>query len=44
VEKNAKEIKDHIEELYWGTGNKVVFVGSFQGRGRCTSSLFHVLA
>jgi hypothetical protein len=31
VEKNAKEIKDHIEELYWGTGNKVVLLGHSKG-------------
>jgi alpha-beta hydrolase superfamily lysophospholipase len=31
VEKNAKEIKDHIEELYWGAGNKVVLLGHSKG-------------
>jgi hypothetical protein len=27
VEKNAKDLKDHKKELYWGTCNKVVLLG-----------------
>lgn len=31
VEKNAREIKDHIEELYKSTGRKVVLLGHSKG-------------
>ncbi len=42
VEKNAKDLKDHIKELYWGTCSKVVLLGI--RREGCSSSLCHVLA
>jgi hypothetical protein len=32
VEKNAKVIKEHIEELYASTGKKVVLLGHSKGR------------
>lgn len=31
VEKNARELKDHIVELYWGTGKRVVLLGHSKG-------------
>lgn len=31
VEKNAREIKDHIEELYKSTGRQVVLLGHSKG-------------
>ncbi|XP_002984672.2 uncharacterized protein LOC9644802 [Selaginella moellendorffii] len=31
VETNARELKDYIEELYWGTGKKIVLLGHSKG-------------
>ncbi|PPS07945.1 hypothetical protein GOBAR_AA12686 [Gossypium barbadense] len=31
VEKNAKEIKDYIEEIYWGSGKRVLLLGHSKG-------------
>ncbi|ERN00152.1 hypothetical protein AMTRI_Chr13g83420 [Amborella trichopoda] len=31
VEKNAREIKDYIEELYWGSGKRVLLLGHSKG-------------
>ncbi|CAM6091485.1 unnamed protein product [Calypogeia fissa] len=31
VEKNARELKDYIEELYWGTGKRVMLLGHSKG-------------
>lgn len=31
MEKNAREIKDHVEELYKSTGRKVVLLGHSKG-------------
>lgn len=31
VETNAREIKDYIEELYWGSGKRVVLLGHSKG-------------
>lgn len=31
VETNARELKDYIEELYWGTGKRVILLGHSKG-------------
>ncbi|CAM6089970.1 unnamed protein product [Calypogeia fissa] len=31
VEKNARELKEYIEELYWGTGKRVMLLGHSKG-------------
>ncbi|CAA2945092.1 Hypothetical predicted protein [Olea europaea subsp. europaea] len=31
VDKNAKEIKDYIEEIYWGSGKRVLLLGHSKG-------------
>ncbi|MCL7023549.1 hypothetical protein MKW94_004232 [Papaver nudicaule] len=31
VEKNAREIKDYIEEIYWGSGKRVMLLGHSKG-------------
>ncbi|KAF5952883.1 hypothetical protein HYC85_010827 [Camellia sinensis] len=31
VEKNAREIKDYIEEIYWGSGKRVLLLGHSKG-------------
>lgn len=31
VEKNAREIKEYIEELYWGSGKRVLLLGHSKG-------------
>lgn len=43
VEKNATEIKDHIEELYWGAKKENSDIRSLKGRRRCSSCLLYVL-
>ncbi|KAL2454130.1 alpha/beta-Hydrolases superfamily protein [Abeliophyllum distichum] len=32
VDKNAKEIKDYIEEIYWGSGKRVLLLWHSKGR------------
>ncbi|XP_038902398.1 uncharacterized protein LOC120089033 isoform X2 [Benincasa hispida] len=31
VEKNAREIKDYVEEIYWGSGKRVLILGHSKG-------------
>lgn len=31
MDKNAKEIKDYIEEIYWGSGKRVLLLGHSKG-------------
>lgn len=31
MEKNARELKQYVEELYWGSGKKVLLLGHSKG-------------
>lgn len=31
VEKNAREIKEYVEEIYWGSGKRVLLLGHSKG-------------
>lgn len=31
MEKNAREIKDYVEEIYWGSGKRVLILGHSKG-------------
>ncbi|KZV43499.1 hypothetical protein F511_19043 [Dorcoceras hygrometricum] len=39
IEKNAKEIKDYIEELYWGSEKRVLLLGHSKGGVDAAASL-----
>ncbi|XP_075519247.1 uncharacterized protein LOC142553122 isoform X1 [Primulina tabacum] len=39
VDKNAKEIKDYIEELYWGSNKRVLLLGHSKGGVDAAASL-----
>ncbi|KAJ4727226.1 Alpha/beta-Hydrolases superfamily protein [Melia azedarach] len=44
VEKNAREIKEYIEEIYWGSRKRVLLLGHSKGGCRCSCCFVIVLA